>query len=108
MGFIGTDPYAHELMVKLAREAVTTANADIGANFDADRVIADIETVLKNSSGGYTSIYADIKNGAKTEVDTISGYVISTAQRLGIPVPCHETVVAMIHAMENKAKQNIS
>ena len=35
-------------------------------------------------------------------MDTISGSVVEAAKELGIPVPVHETVVALIHALEAK------
>ena len=89
---------------RMVKEAVSVANAE-GLGFDEEKVIVGIKTVLANGRGGYTSIYADIKNGNRTEVDTISGSVVEKAKEYGIPVPCHETIIALIHAMENKKKQ---
>lgn len=103
LGFILDDPYACTLMERLAREAVAVANAE-GLAFTEDEVLSSIRTVLSNGKGGYTSIYADIKNGNRTEVDTISGSVVEAAREKNIPVPCHETIVALIHAMEDKAR----
>lgn len=103
LGFIYDDPYARSMMHLLAKEAVTVANADLGGGFDENEVISNIETVLQNGRGGYTSIYADLRDGKRTEVDTISGSVITAAKHFGISVPCHEMVVAAIHAMENIA-----
>ncbi len=107
LGFILEDRFACAMMESLAKEAVAVANAEGIANFDEDKVIADIKTVLANARNGYTSIYADIKNGNRTEVDTISGSVVEAAKELNIPVPCHEMVVRMIHAMEDRAKANL-
>jgi 2-dehydropantoate 2-reductase len=104
LGFILDDPYACSMMERLAREAVAVANVEGAAQFDAEEIISDIKTVLANAKGGYTSIYADLKNGVRTEVDTISGSVVALAKRLGVPVPCHEFVVLMIHAFEDKAQ----
>lgn len=106
LGFIEEDKYACAMMESMAKEAVAVANAEGIANFDEATVIEDIKTVLRNAKNGYTSIYADIKNGNRTEVDTISGSVVDAAKELGIPVPCHEMVVRLIHAMEDKAKTN--
>lgn len=103
LGFIYEDAYARGLMQSLAKEAVAVANA-LGLGFDEAEVIADVETVCKNAPNGYTSIYADIKNGNRTEVDTISGSVVEAADRLGIAVPYHKAVVSLIHAMEDKNK----
>ena len=66
------------------------------------KVAKRIKKVLDNARDGYTSIYADLKNGVRTEVDTISGSVVETAKHLDVPVPFHEFVVSLIHAMEIK------
>lgn len=104
LGFILDNPFACSLMERMVKEAVSVANAE-GLGFDEEKVIVGIKTVLANGRAGYTSIYADIKNGNRTEVDTISGSVVEKAKEYGIPVPCHETIIALIHAMENKKKQ---
>lgn len=103
LGFILDDPYACGMMERLAREAVAVANAGGPAWFDEETVIADIKALLGNAKDGYTSIYADLKNGVRTEVDSISGAVVGAAHALGMSVPCHEMVVSLVHAMENRA-----
>lgn len=105
LGFIAEDANAHFLMEALAKEAVTVANAQGLARFDTDEVIAGIMSVLNNAKGGYTSIYADLKNGSRTEVDTIAGSVVSAAKAYGISVPYHEMAVALVHAMEQRNQQ---
>jgi len=107
LGFILDDPNAHFLMERLAHEAVSVANAEGFAHFDEADVVSDICGVLRNAKNGYTSIYADIKTGARSEVDTISGSVVEIAERLGIAVPYHRMTVALLHAMENKRRQKI-
>lgn len=102
LGYILENRYACELMEAMAREAVTVANAEGAAVFDAESVIAEIKEVLSRSRAGYTSIYADVKNGARTEVDTISGSVVEAAHALGVPVPFHEMAVKLIHALEGR------
>ncbi len=102
--FIYRDAYARELMHRLCREAVAVANAQYPDGFDEEQVIETVEAVCKNSRNGYTSIYADIKNARRTEVDTISGSVVAAARELTVPVPCHEMIVGMIHALEDKSK----
>jgi 2-dehydropantoate 2-reductase len=105
LGFILDDPHACSMMERLAREAVAVANTEGFTRFDAEEIIRDIKNVLANARGGYTSIYADLKNGVLTEVDTISGYVVEEAKRLGVPVPYHEFVVSLIHAFEDKQQE---
>ena len=105
LGFIHTDPNATWLMRQLCREAVEVANS-LGLGFDLEEVTRDVDKVCENAPNGYTSIYADIRDGRRSEVDTISGSVVEAAHDQGISVPYHEMVVKCIHAMENKSKEN--
>ena len=106
LGFIHTDPEANRIMRQLCKEAVEVANS-LGLGFDLEEVIADVDKVCENAPNGYTSIYADIRDGRKSEVDTISGSVVEAAHIQGIAVPYHEKVVRRIHEMENRAKEAI-
>ncbi len=102
LGFIHKDKNANWIMRELLHEAVTVANA-LGLDFNEEDVAGDVETVLINASDGYTSIYADIRDGRRSEVDTISGSVVEAAHENGIAVPYHEMLVRSIHALEDKA-----
>ena len=104
LGYILENRYACRLMEAMAREAVSVANAEGFATFDAESVIGEIKEVLSRSRAGYTSIYADVKNGARTEVDTISGSVVEAARTVGVAVPYHEMAVALIHALEGRGR----
>ena len=104
LGFIHDDKNANWIMRKLCSEAVEVANGlDLG--FNEEEVIDDVEKVCINAPNGYTSIYADIRDGRKSEVDTISGSVVEAAHDLGISVPYHEMLVKCIHALEGKNKE---
>lgn len=104
LGFIHSDVHANFIMRKLCKEAVTVANA-LGLDFDEEEVILEVDKVCENAPNGYTSIYADIRDGRRSEVDTISGSVVEAAKELGIAVPFHEMIVECIHALENKNKE---
>lgn len=104
MGFVHKDPNANWLMRQLCREAVEVANS-LGMGFDLEEVTNDVEKVSINGPNAFTSIYADIRDGRRSEVDTISGSVVEAAHDQGIEVPYHEMLVKCIHALENKAKE---
>lgn len=102
LDFLKDSIYAWRLVERLLKEAVAVADAD-GMEFDEAEVIKDVRTLVENAHDGYTSIYADLHNGARTEVDTINGTIITEAKRLEVPVPAHEFVVELVHAMEDRA-----
>ncbi len=102
LGFIASDANAWTLCERLVREAVAVAAGE-GLDFDVDEKIAEVRGVCERSPGGLTSIYADLRDGRKTEVDTISGSVVRASRRNGVLAPTHEAMVALVHAMEGKA-----
>lgn len=99
LGYIINNPNAWNLAERLILEAVSVANAE-GMGFDAEYELNRIKNVLMGAQNGYTSIYADLRDGMPTEVDTISGSVVRAGKRLGIPVPNHEFAVLLVHALE--------
>lgn len=102
LDFLKDSIHAWRLVERLIREAVAVAGAD-GMEFDEEEVIRDVRTLVENAHNGYTSIYADLHNGTRTEIDTINGMVITEAKRLKVPVPAHEFVMELVHALEDKA-----
>lgn len=103
MGYIASNEHAWNMTVRLIREAAAVARA-MGLEADDEKLMAEIMAVSKRSPGGCTSIRADLRDGRRSEVDTISGSVVRAARRHGIPVPTHEFVVEMVHAMEERGK----
>ncbi|MDO5388783.1 MAG: ketopantoate reductase family protein [Clostridia bacterium] len=104
IGYIARDEYAWNMTVTLIKEALNVAEA-LGLKFNENEIVERVKNVSINSPEGLTSIYADLKAGRKTEVDTISGAVVRAGEKTGVSVPSHKLIVNMVHAMENKAKQ---
>lgn len=104
LGFISQDEHAWGLCCKLIREAVDAA-AGLGMEFDYDEKCAEVKGVCDRSPQGLTSIYADLRDGRRSEVDTISGSVVRAGIKGGVPTPTHAFLVELIHAMEDKARK---
>lgn len=104
IGFIAADEYAWSMTVTLIKEALAVAKA-MGLQFNEPEVIEKVRATSINSPEGKTSIYADLKAGRRTEVNTISGAVVRAAEKTGVDVPTHRMIVNMIHAMENRDRK---
>ena len=96
---LGRSSGAFSIVEKLLEEAVMVAAGD-GYRFSHDEVRRELYEKTRTSHNAYTSIYSDLKNGRKTEVDYISGYVTARAEALGLDVPYQRAAVDMIHAKE--------
>ena len=103
LGYISSNPHAWKLCRTLIREAVDAA-AGLGMEFDYEEKVAEVKAVCDNSPNGLTSIYADLRDGRRSEVDTISGSVVRAGAKGGVPTPSHAFLVELIHAMEDRPK----
>ena len=94
------------MTVTLIKEALQVAKA-LGLTFDENEVIEKVRATSINSPEGKTSIYADLKAGRRTEVNTISGAVVRAGEKTGVDVPTHRMIVNMVHAMEDRERKEI-
>lgn len=101
IGQVCNNEYSFNMIKLLLNELIKVAKAKNIA-IEYDYAIEKIKNVGIANPNGYTSIYMDIKNGRKTEVDTISGEVLREGKRLGVDVSVNEFIVNMIHAKEMK------
>ena len=103
LGYISKNEAAWAMCCQLIREAVDAA-AGLGMEFDYDEKVAEVKAVCDRSPNGLTSIYADLRDGRRTEVDTISGSIVRAGKKGGVATPSHEFAVQMVHAMEGRGK----
>ena len=101
MGYIAADEFAWKLCCQLIHETILTAAA-AGLEFDEEAVREKVRKTSLNNPQGCTSIRADLRDGRRTEVDTISGSVVRAAAKYGVDVPGHTFVVNLVHAMEGR------
>ena len=104
IGFIAADEYAWSMTVTLIKEALAVAKA-LGLDFDEQEIIERVRNTSISSPEGKTSIYADLKAGRRTEVNTISGAVVRAGEKTGVDVPTHRMIVNMVHAMEDRDRK---
>ncbi|MFT4107054.1 MAG: ketopantoate reductase family protein [Lacrimispora sp.] len=103
IGYIAANEHAWNMTTRLIHEAGAVAKG-LGLEADEAAITEKVRKTSEGSPNGRTSIRVDLENGRKTEVNTISGSVVRAAKKCGVPVPTHEFVVEMIHAMEDKSR----
>ena len=84
MGYIAADEYTWKLCRQLIHETILTAAA-AGLEFDEEAVAEKVKKTSLNNPSGCTSIRADLRDGRRTEVDTISGAVVRAAKKYNVP-----------------------
>lgn len=101
IGFIAGNEHAWNITKQLIHEAVAVAHG-LGLEADEEKIVEEVRMVSVNSPEGITSICADLRDGRKTEVNTISGSVVRASKKCGVPAPTHEMIVELVHAMEER------
>lgn len=101
MGFIAGNEHAWTLAQRLIHEAVEVAHG-LGLEADEAEIASKVKSTSLSSPEGITSICADLRDGRKTEVSTISGSVVRASRKCGVPAPTHEIMVELVRALEEK------
>jgi 2-dehydropantoate 2-reductase len=103
MGFIAGNEHAWAITKQLIHEAVAVAHG-LGLEADEEDITEKVRQTSLGSPEGITSICADLRDGRKTEVNTISGSVVRASKKCGVPAPTHEMIVELVHAMEERSR----
>ena len=80
----------------LAAEADTILGA-IDAAWPCD-ALARTQAVARATAGNTSSMRADLRAGAITEIAAINGWLVAQADRLGLPAPAHRAIVQRVTA----------
>lgn len=61
-----------------------------------------IPLAIRKHANLKASMLQDLEKGKKTEVDSINGSVSQQGRRVGVPTPCNDTVVEIVHRIEGR------
>ena len=91
--------YAWDFAEKMICEAVDVAEAD-GTHFSYIEVLNMVHHVCEDAGKGYSSMYQDVVNCRKTEIDAINGAIVEQAKLYNVAAPYNSLIVDLIHAIE--------
>ncbi len=103
MGLAAQSEHTWAIIEQLCDETIEVGTA-MGLKFDRTECLEKIKDLSINIPLGITSICVDLHNGAKTEINTISGSVVRAAEKYGIDVPTHKLMVMLVKAMEDRTE----
>jgi 2-dehydropantoate 2-reductase len=90
-------PDAKLLMHKLAEEAVSVARAQ-GVNLPFNDAVRAAEEVARKTAANHSSMYQDVRRGAKTEIDAICGAIAEIGKKSGIATPVNRICWRLLRA----------
>ncbi len=83
------------VLEKLVRETARVANLQ-GIRLPYPDPVAAVEAVAQRTAANFSSMLQDVRRGAPTEIDQISGAVVRTGEYLGQPTPLNRMLWRMV------------
>jgi len=90
---------SEELVALAVREAVKVAN-NSGLQFNDEEVIEHVLEVAKATAENKSSMFQDILNKRKTEIEKINGAVVKIGKDNGVETPVNETLTNLVKIKE--------
>jgi 2-dehydropantoate 2-reductase len=106
-GEVYADSRLRELIVNLVTETAQVAHA-LGIDLTTDDPIRYTLGTAKATGANVNSMLQDIKAHKRTEIESITGYVVKQARELGIKTPFSDAVYALIKALEARQLRDSS
>lgn len=99
MGGLGTAAGVRQLVRELVAEGRAVADA-LGITLDGDpmELIGD---AAQHAAGHQPSMLQDVLVRRATEIGVLNEGIVRQAQDVGVPVPSHQAVTALIHGLES-------
>jgi 2-dehydropantoate 2-reductase len=96
-GVVLTNEGAGDVARALAQEAATVANA-MRIPLPFSDPWSYVRTIVEQTAELDSSMLADLRSGAPTEVDYVNGAVVNAGRRAAVPTPYNETILALVKA----------
>jgi 2-dehydropantoate 2-reductase len=97
-GMLLTKPGARAVMALAAREAAAVAVAK-GVQLPYPDPVVAVESIARQTAANYSSMLQDILREAPTEVDFITGAIVRSGEKLGVPAPVNRTLWYLVKAI---------
>ena len=106
-GPIAAVPESRETVRHIVDECVTVARAD-GVSLPNVNFVEMVLRFAEDNGHVYSSTARDVARGAKTEIDSLNGFVIRRGASRGVPTPVNQSLVALIKLREAQFERTTS
>jgi 2-dehydropantoate 2-reductase len=90
-------PSARALLSSVAREAASVAVAQ-GVRLPYPDPVVAVEAIARQTANNHSSMLQDLRRGAPTEIDAISGAIVQAGERMSVSVPVNRCLWQLVRA----------
>ncbi len=94
-----TEKSVMEICSKLIEETVNVAEKT-GINLDYNEILQRVISLAKRQPNAFTSMYKDIQNNRKTEIDFLNGAIVKLGDKHNTDVTFNRMITEKIHSLE--------
>jgi 2-dehydropantoate 2-reductase len=98
-GMLCGNGHAHDLVVELVRE-IQELLQELGIALPYENPLEYVYKVIERTGENLSSMLQDWNRGAPTEIEAITGAVVSYARSAGVSVPINETLYRLVKARQ--------
>jgi 2-dehydropantoate 2-reductase len=84
----------------LVCDEIAIISKAVGYTATAQQIHLDVEEVITNTAKNRSSMLQDVLAKKQTEIEYISGYMVNTAERLGIPAPINAGLLNSVRELK--------
>lgn len=98
------DPELQPVIAQLVDESVNVMRA-AGVPVGTHDHLAYARKVMRDTATNYSSMLQDVRNGRRTEIDSINGAVTRLGAELGVATPLNRLLTVLVHNRERAARR---
>lgn len=99
-GAMADDPWIRRLALAAASEAAQVARA-LGVELPVTDVEQHVLTIARVTARNHSSMFQDIRRGARTEIDAMCGAVVEAGEARGVATPVNRGFWQLVRAKES-------
>jgi len=100
-GALAQEPGLFEIARLAAREATRVGEAlgFVDHGFEPEEAL---RSILRETAGNISSMREDLSRGRRTEIEEITGAIVSIAESAGVPVPIQAALLTLVRTAERR------
>lgn len=98
------DPELQPVIAQLVDESVNVMRA-AGVPVGTHDHLAYARKVMRDTATNYSSMLQDVRNGRRTEIDSINGAVTRLGAELGVATPLNRLLTVLVHNRERAVRR---
>lgn len=96
---VAQDPDLLQAATSIIEEVVAVAEKE-GVHLHTETLVEVMVNFARSTANPYTSMYVDLEQGLRTEIEAINGAVVRHARRHNVPVPNNAMMTRLVKAHE--------